>query len=511
MKKLYISLILVFISAATILWLSLRARNTHAPQEYKMISRRAGIKPDYSDVVIPPNIAPLNFMVLESGKAYIVKIYSSEGESIVLFSKTGKIIIPKRRWKSLLTKNKGRKLYFDLYINSADKQWSRYETIANTIANEGIDGHIVYRLIKPIFSRWHDVGVYQRNLANYDESVVFHGKPFSNACVNCHTFLNNSGDTMFIGVRSATYGSSAIMVRNNHVQKIGTKFGYTAWHPSGRLAAYSINKVHQFFHAIGTEVRDVFDLDSALCYYMIDSQVTRTNPEIANKNRLETYPAWSPDGKFLYFCSAPIWADYLSSGDYDELKYDLMRISYNVETDQWGKLETVLSAEDTGLSILLPRVSPDGRFLLFCMCKYGCFPVDQPSSDLYLTDLQTGKYEKLDINSEYSESWHSFSSNGRWIAFSSKRRGGMFTRTFFSYIDENGKVYKPFILPQKDPVFYDSFLKTYSVPELITTPVKVSSKILGRVTRSTDKIDVDLPITGATPMVESTEPWQERE
>ena len=137
--------------------------------------------------------------------------------------------------------------------------------------------------------------------------------------------------------------------------------------------------------------------------------------------------------------------------NYEKLKYDLRRISYDVATDQWGQAETVLSAEETGQSILLPRISPDGRFLVFCMCRYGCFPVYQPSSDLYLMDLATRQYRKLAINSEFSESWHSWSSNSRWIAFSSKRQGGLFTRTYLSYVDQAGTAHKPFVLPQQDP------------------------------------------------------------
>ena len=141
-------------------------------------------------------------------------------------------------------------------------------------------------------------------------------------------------------------------------------------------------------------------------------------------------------------------------------------------------VETVLSAAQTGLSILLPRVSPDGRFLLFCMSQYGCFPVYQPTSDLYLMDLQTGKYRKASVNSEYAESWHSWSSNSRWIVFSSKRQGGLFTRPFLSYVDANGETHKPFVLPQKHPSFYESCYRVYSVPELIAGPVTVDSEAL---------------------------------
>jgi hypothetical protein len=193
---------------------------------------------------------------------------------------------------------------------------------------------------------------------------------------------------------------------------------------------------------------------------------------------------------------------------YKDVKYDLMRISYDIETDKWGQIETVLAAEETGKSILLPRISPDGKHLLFCMTEYGCFPVFQPSSDLYMMEIETGQYRKLDINSEQSESWHSWSSSGKWIAFSSKRRGGLFTRTFFSHVDENGNASKPFVMPQKDPLFYDQFLKTYSVPELLATPVKVRETKLAKAIRSKDQVDYELPLTGATPSTESL-PWQQ--
>jgi dipeptidyl aminopeptidase/acylaminoacyl peptidase len=189
-----------------------------------------------------------------------------------------------------------------------------------------------------------------------------------------------------------------------------------------------------------------------------------------------------------------------------------MRIAYDVDRDEWGALETVVSAKDAGRSVLLPRVSPDGRWLLCCMCEYGCFPVYQRSSDLYMIDLdaakQTGRFEyrRLDINSDASESWHSWSSNGRWIAFSSKRGSGVFTRIWISYVDPNGTAHTPLLLPQKDPTYYDSCLWTYSVPELVTGPVQMTKESLGRVVRSPDKISVQLPITTASPKADTATP-----
>ncbi|MHC4705731.1 MAG: TolB family protein [Planctomycetota bacterium] len=526
MKKhyrfLFIVLFLVLLLACALVQ-SIR-NNRAVIDRWRLIDRAPNIRPDYHDTVIPPNIAPLNFLIEEEGSNYCVKIYSKRGRTIEVFSSTPKIKIPERLWRELLDANRAEQLYFDIFVETEDNQWARFSTITSKIAREKIDAYLVYRKIHPGHNIWRQMGIYQRNLENFDESVVLENGYFRRGCLNCHTFCGNNPDKMLIGLRSKIYGSSALLVEEGDAKKIATKFGYSSFHPTGRLVAYSVNKTRQFFHSARNEIRDVVDLDSVLLYYLLDSNTVKTSPDISRKDRLETYPAWSPDGRYLYFCSAPIlWSDRdkVPSAYYSEVKYDLMRISYDLERDQWGRLETVLSAEDTGLSILEPRISPDGRWLLFCMCDYGCFPVYQQSSDLYLMDLratsQTGrcKYERLDINSDQSESWHSWSSNSRWIAYSSKKGTYIFTRIYLSYVDQAGKVYKPILLPQKDPTLYDSCLNTYSVPEFITGPVQAQGEKLGRVARSPQRISPALPITMATLKAEAPadydEPWQERE
>jgi hypothetical protein len=111
---------------------------------------------------------------------------------------------------------------------------------------------------------------------------------------------------------------------------------------------------------------------------------------------------------------------------------------------------------------------------MFTMTNHGYFSIHHPDADLYLLDLQTGKYDRMDINSDKTDSYHCWSSSGRWFVFSSKRIDGLFTRPFFCYFDPNGKASKPFVLPQKDPEFYNSFLKNYNIPELITGAVEPS-------------------------------------
>jgi len=489
-----------------------------AIEQWQFVGRAPSIRPDYCGSVLPPNIAPLNFRVQENGSHYCVKIYSKRGKAIEVFSRSPNIVIPQNPWHKLLDMNRGEKLCFDVFVKPAgsgssvkkeNNRWDRFSTITNKIAPEDIDSFLVYRKLHPTTHLINGtVGIYQRNLRRFDESLILDNSYYKRGCLNCHMFCKNRADKMLIVIRSRVHDNSVLLIEDSTVTKLGARVTYTSWHPSGRLIAYSFNMIRQFFHTARTEIRDTIDLNSAILYYLVDSRTVKTSPKLSKKDRLETYPTWSPDGRYLYFCSAPkLWSEQnkIPPDRYAEVRYDLMRISYDIENDQWGELETVLSAQDTDLSILMPRVSPDGRWLLFCMCDYGSFPVFEQSSDLYIMDLkyaqQTGQYEyrRLEVNSDQSDSWHSWSGNSRWIVFSSKRDYGVFTKPYLSYVDRTGKAYKPFLLPQKDPTFYDSYLQTYNTPELIVEPVKVTKEKLGRVIRGSRQISVDIPITTATP------------
>jgi dipeptidyl aminopeptidase/acylaminoacyl peptidase len=263
-------------------------------------------------------------------------------------------------------------------------------------------------------------------------------------------------------------GNAMIMVQGEQVRNIAQTAGYTSWHPSGRLMVYSVNKLSLFFHTKG-ETRDVFDADSDLNLYRVDANVVVAPPAISLPHRNETWPSWSPDGGYLYFCSA----DKLPEERFREVRYDLMRVRYDLEKDLWGEPETLVSSTASRLSAAQPSVSPDGRWLVFSLCKYGNFPIYQPSADLYLMDLTSREYHKLEINSDQTDSWHSWSSNGRWMVFGSKRRDGVFTHPYFTHVDEQGRFSKPFILPQEDPAFYDSCLKNFNRPEFLKEPIRI--------------------------------------
>jgi hypothetical protein len=465
------------------------------------------ISPDYTEIVVPPNLAPLNFVIREPGQQFVVRLHGEAGEAIEVVSRSPAIRIPPSPWRRLLAASRGRELRWDIFAQ-ADGRWLRYQTIVNRVAAEDIDGYLVYRQIPPVYNRWHEVSIRQRNLTNWNDSLVLAGTTLDVACVNCHSFAGNDPRRMLLGLRSNRFGRATLLATDGNVVKLDTALGYTAWHPSGRLAAYSTNQVRQFFHGARDEVREVLDLESALAYYRLDAQDSKRVPGASDSQQLATYPTWSPDGRWLYYCRAPrLWTDdeAVPPARYAEVQYALMRIPYDIATDRWGEPETVLAAHQAGGSILLPRISPDGRFLLFCVCSHGCFPALEPTSDLYLLELATGTHGKPPINSEFSESWHSWSSNSRWIVFSSKRQGGTFTRPYLSYVDQSGQAHKPFVVPQSDPEFYDSFLQTFSVPELVTGPVPVSPAALARAARA-EAIRVE-DATGEASRVENSDPY----
>ena len=77
-------------------------------------------------------------------------------------------------------------------------------------------------------------------------------------------------------------------------------------------------------------------------------------------------------------------------------------------------------------------------------------------------------------NSNNVESYHSWSSNGKWIIFSSRRTDGVFTRPFIAHVDKDGNATKPFELPSEDPDYHRQLMKSYNIPEFMHGPVKTT-------------------------------------
>jgi tetratricopeptide (TPR) repeat protein len=468
---------------------------------FKTIDKIPKIQPDYSNITIPPNIAPLNFYIDEDGTKYYVKIYSKNGIGIIIKSKDSGIKIPIKQWKKLLKQNTNNTLFIDIHI-MRNNIWFKYNTIKNQIADDPIDNYIVYRLIYPQFYIKNRMDIYQRNIENYSKKRIITQKE---GCFNCHTFYQYRPDKFLVQAR--IYKKNYLLLNyNNKISLITPRLkrpgsAYLSWHPSGDMFAVSTDMgvfVWNFIAGKGAEeVLEYTDTDADMAIYNIETNTVTTTRDIAKKERMETHPAWTPDGKYLYFLSAP----RVPKEEYDKVKYDLMRIRYNIDTDKWGTLETVISSKENGMGCTFPRFSPDGKYLLFCMTDRGSFSILRKSTDLYLMDMKTNQYRRLEINSDRTDSYHAWSSNSRWISFVSKRGDAIFGKVYISYFDSTGRTHKQFLLPQKDPYFYDTFAKTYHRVEFLSEPVNMSLPYLNKIISDTSKIiiaNVDNKIDGIT-------------
>lgn len=172
---------------------------------------------------------------------------------------------------------------------------------------------------------------------------------------------------------------------------------------------------------------------------------------------METFPNWTPDGKMLYFCRGNAYKEKMPL---DSIHYDLCRIDSTPNQVSSGAWNVYIKLR-TGKSVSFPRVSPDGRYLMFTLSDYGNFSIWHPESELCLLTIDTGEIRLLnEVNSDDVESFHTWSSSGKWFVFSSKRLDGLWARPFFaSFNPETGKAGKPFYCRRKIRVSMIRLLK----------------------------------------------------
>jgi hypothetical protein len=461
---------------------------------YEEINQNAVLNPDYSSVTIPPNIAPMNFRINETADKYVVRFHNSQGTDFKVNSGNGSIKIPGKKWHELLSTSIAKEFYIDIVVKRSQK-WVKFNTITNYVSKDSIDKYLVYRLIDPVYESWNTMGIYQRNLENFKEAPLILNRVSDGNCINCHTFLKNDSKTMMFHMRGENAGT--VIYKNDKLTKINTKTAktissgtYAAWHPSGNYIAFSVNNIVQSYHAIPGKAVEVYDTLSNIVLYDVNKNVITSCRALSDPDHLETFPAWSPDGSYLYYCNAIKYTHKKPGYDsfmdvHSKIRYDLLRIAFDQESRSFGAVDTVLTVSDEVSSISFPRVSPDGRYILFCKSEHGNLSIWHPESDLYLLDLNTGIVSKPDINSNRSESFHSWSSAGRWIVFSSRRDDGLlYTRPYFAYFDTSGRMHKPFVLPQKSTSHYFRIMKSYNLPELVTSKIDLNPRKFARIIKA---------------------------
>ena len=489
--------IYTLVLAAAIGLLSSCASHPDVPSSSKAAKSLPAIFPDYCNVTIPCNIAPLNFMLpADAYEACVARLTTPDG-SQQTYGNGVKVQIPESEWREMLDASKGKALKVEVW-GRKDGEWLSFNPFEIRVAPEPIDAYVSYRLIEPSYVAWTYMEIAQRNLTSFEETQIFNNEITMNdrekgQCINCHSYQNYKTDNMLFHVRLSNSGT--VIVNDGKVSRVNMKRDYTisggvypSWHPTEKLVAFSTDITRQGFHTLNPNKLEVYDEASDLILYDVKTDSVQV---VSNDSTLlEVYPTWSPDGKFLYYCKSVPLPEEMRDKDirtfYPKIQYNLYRRSFDVATHGFGEEELVFDAASVNKSVTLPRISPDGRYILFAIGQYGCFHIRHNDGDIACMPLdqalpltQTIDLSKVNYEGR-PDSYPSWSSNGHWMMVASRREDGNFCRVYFAYFHD-GKAEKAFLMPQEDPELNTFLLKSYNRPEFMVEPVKISVEEFSKV------------------------------
>jgi tetratricopeptide (TPR) repeat protein len=307
-----------------------------------------------------------------------------------------------------------------------------------------------------------------RYVGESESRLMMQGLP---TCINCHSFSRN-GATMGLDVDGpgndkGLYGIVPVKretsIRNEDVirwssfaeERASKRFGFMSQiSPDGQYVVTSIENPgshtkdfdSRFYNGFYRDYgfgQVFFPTKGILAWYSKATGKLRPLPGADDPAYVQAAAFWSSDGKYLVFSRAAAKdpyhegqgvAQYANSPDETQIQYDLYRIPFN--EGRGGTPERIEGASQNGMSNNFPKISPDGRWIVFVQNRNGLLM--RPDSQLYIVPFKGGTARRLDCNLSRMNSWHTFSPNGRWLAFSSKGRS-LYTQLFLTHIDENGQ------------------------------------------------------------------------
>ena len=336
-----------------------------------------------------------------------------------------------------------------------------------------------------------------RDVAKPESRVVMHDLP---TCANCHSFAAD-GKTMGIdvdgpgndkGLYAVVPVQKQMAIRNedtivwNADRSVGkTRVGFMSQvSPDGRyvlttVAGGSRSVGDSYFIANFMDYRFLqvfFPTRGILAWYNRATGIRQPLPGADDPRYVQTDGVWSPDGKFIVFAraeakdphppGAPL-ATKANDPNETQIQYSLYRIPFN--DGKGGKAEPIQGASNNGMSNSFPKISPDGRWLVFVQARNG--QLMRPDSQLYIVPVNGGVARRMRCNTPLMNSWHSFSPNGRWLVFSSKSRSP-YTQMYLTHIDEMGN--------DSPPIYIDNSTaanRAVNLPEFVNTSVDNIQKI----------------------------------
>jgi Flp pilus assembly protein TadD len=306
-----------------------------------------------------------------------------------------------------------------------------------------------------------------RYLSEPKSRLMMEGLP---TCVNCHSF-SRDGKTLGLDVDGpgndkGLYGIVPVKketsIRNEYVirwssfaeEKASKRFGFMSQiSPDGQYIVTSIENPGTHMRDFDARLYNGFYRDygfgqvfyptrGILAWYSKATGKLKPLPGADDPGYVQTSAFWSPDGKYLVFSRAPAKdpyyegqkeAQFANDPNETQIQYDLYRIPFN--DGKGGTPERIVGASQNGMSNDFPKVSPDGRWIVFVQNRTGLLM--RPDSQLYIVPFKGGAARRLSCNTPRMNSWHSFSPNGRWLVFSSKGRS-LYTQMYLTHIDAKG-------------------------------------------------------------------------
>ena len=321
-------------------------------------------------------------------------------------------------------------------------------------------------VIKPLSSSAYQLIQWRlRSINELQSRVLLEGM---HTCANCHSF-SRDGKSMGIDMDGPQNDKGLYAVVPVEPQTVIRTQDMISWNPS-QDPRFAFNRVG-FMSQVSPDGRYVLTMlespnrppqdkyyvanfkdyrflqvfyptRGVLYWYDRVTGKRQTLPGADNPDYVQTNGVWSPDGKSVVFARARARDPYPEDGKMAthandplevQIQYDLYRVPFN--GGQGGQAEPIAGASANGMSNSFPKVSPDGRWIVFVEARNG--EVMRPDSELFIVPAAGGQARHLNANMSPMNSWHSWSPNGRWLVFSSKSRGP-YTKMYLTHIDDQG-------------------------------------------------------------------------
>ena len=305
------------------------SKHPSLPSSFTQSDSEPSIWPDYAGVTVPPNIAPLNFLV-DSVDDVVAEI---EGQTFG--GKKNKVQFDEDEWHEMLASAKGKSLSVTVYTKK-DGKWKAYKPFKIHVAEEDIDPYVSYRVLPPTFVGFDELILKQRNLTNFDETTIYNNHQITEGvegqCINCHSYQNYGTDNMMFHMRLQNAGTMIVsdgelIFVNLKNDSMISAAAYNNWHPFLPIIAFSTDHTMQSFHT--RQITKVEVMESASDIIIYDVKKNRVQTVLNDSLEFELFPSWSPDGKWLYYCSAH--HEYKKKyEDTDELLNEYKSLQYNL-------------------------------------------------------------------------------------------------------------------------------------------------------------------------------------